>query len=109
MNGKIRKDRIAKYLIPKLEDEFLFDEFSDNYLNRCGLKDVLSGVPIPVKKTGIGDLSALNVAKNMAYVMGCDINFRYAESYTKYIKRVFKDGFVPYFLQQGSVDRKSVV
>lgn len=101
MNGKIRKDRIAKYLIPKLEDEFLFDEFSDNYLNRCGLKDVLSGVPIPVKKTGIGDLSALNVAKNMAYVMGCDINFRYAESYTKYIKRVFKDGFVPYFLQQG--------
>ena len=58
MNGKIRKDRIAKYLIPKLEDEFLFDEFSDNYLNRSGLKDVLSGVPIPVKKlTQIGRAS----------------------------------------------------
>lgn len=39
MNEKIRKDRIAKYLIPKLEDEFFFDEFSDNYLSRSGLKE----------------------------------------------------------------------
>ncbi len=101
MNEEIRRDRIGKYLIPKLEDEFIFDEFSEDYLRRSELEDILTEVPIPIRKTELGDMTSLSVARNMAHVIGCDINFRYAANYIEYIQRAFKHDFVQLLLKEG--------
>ena len=49
MDLKNREDRIGKYLTPFLND-YIFDELSDNYLQKSGLADILSGVPVPIGK-----------------------------------------------------------
>ena len=49
MDLKNREDRIGKYLTPFLND-YIFDELSDNYLQKSGLADILSGVPVPIRK-----------------------------------------------------------
>ena len=40
MDLKNREDRIGKYLTPFLND-YIFDELSDNYLQKSGLADIL--------------------------------------------------------------------
>ena len=32
MSEEMRSDRVGEYLIPKVQEEFLFDELSDGYL-----------------------------------------------------------------------------
>ena len=86
---KERKDRIGEYLIQHIDKEFLFDELSDSYLERAGIADILKGVPVPVRKTELSSMSTVSLARNMAYVIGCDINFRYRENYLAYILRNF--------------------
>ena len=40
------RDRIGQYLVPHLS-QMIFDELSENYLEKAGLKDILLGVPVP--------------------------------------------------------------
>ncbi len=86
------QDRIGEYLIPQVDD-FLFDELSDSYLERAGIADILSGVPVPVRKTALSDLSTLIIAQNMAFIIGCDLNFKYRDNYLAYIQRTFTKEF----------------
>lgn len=86
------QDRIGEYLIPQVDD-FLFDELSDSYLERAGIADILSGVPVPVRKTALSDLSTLIIAQNMAFIIGCDLNFKYRDNYVAYIQRTFTKEF----------------
>lgn len=94
------QDRIGEYLIPRV-DQYVFDELSDNYLAKAGIADILKGVPIPIKKTEMSGLSTLTIAKNMAYIIGCDINFRYRDNYVEYIKRTFTADFAKPLINEG--------
>ena len=66
------QDRIGEYLIPPV-DEFLFDELSDSYLAKAGIADILSGVPVPIRKTAMANLSTLVIAQNMAFLSSAAI------------------------------------
>lgn len=90
---QVLKDRIGKYLRERTGN-YVFDEFSDGYLERANLTHILKGVPIPISKKDMENLNTLKVAKNMAYVIGCDINFKYREEYLSFIKSAFGDDFV---------------
>ena len=77
---QILQDRIGEYLLPHA-DQFIFDELSDSYLEKAGIADILTGVPVPIRKTAMTGLSTLVIAKNMAFIIGCDINFKYRYHY----------------------------
>lgn len=95
-----KEDRIGFYLTPQL-DEFLFDELSESYLQRAGVADILSGVPIPLRKTALDHLTTLDIARNMAFVLGCDPQFQYAENYRQYILRTFGKKFAEGLIGDG--------
>ncbi|WP_425755159.1 tetratricopeptide repeat protein [Ihubacter sp. rT4E-8] len=92
MEMKRIQDRIGEYLISHVDD-FLFDELSDNYLEKAGIADILSGVPVPIRKTALSNLSTLVIAQNMAFIVGCDLNFKYRDNYVAYILRTFTKDF----------------
>lgn len=94
------KDRIGQYLRPRLE-EIVFDELSDAYLEKAGIADILTGVPIPLKKNELGSISTLTIAKCMAFVIGCDPEFKYKENYIAYITRTFEVRFADALIAEG--------
>ncbi|MCI5721142.1 MAG: hypothetical protein MR328_01545 [Firmicutes bacterium] len=98
---QVLQDRIGEYLLPYVED-FIFDELSDSYLEKAGIADILSGVPVPIRKSELsGGLSTLTIAKNMAFIIGCDINFKHRDNYVAYILRTFTAEFVKPLLNEG--------
>lgn len=94
------QDRIGEYLVPHVE-EFLFDELSDSYLEKAGIADILSGVPVPIRKTALANLSTLVIAQNMAFIIGCDLNFKYRDNYVAYILRTFTAEFAKPLIGDG--------
>ena len=89
-----RHDRVKPYLIHRMK-EFTFDEFSIEFLNKLGLKNELSGIPIPLRnedreafKTPAG-LNSNIIAENMARVLGIDPTFKYAKEYIDFVERLF--------------------
>ena len=100
-----KPDRIGKYLV-KYMDDFIFVEFSDEYLKACGVYDFMKGISIPLRKTaqdyddaedkdeteGYADIDAEDVpisviGENMAFVMGTDPKFVYNHAYKRFIFR----------------------
>ena len=100
MEKETIQDRIGEYLIPRL-DEFVFDELSDNYLQKAGIADILTDVPVPIRKTSMANLSTLTIAENMAFVIGCDVNFKYRDNYVAYITKTFTDEFAKPLINEG--------
>lgn len=94
------QDRIGEYLVPHV-DQFIFDELSDAYLEKAGIADVLTGVPVPIRKTALSGLSTLTIAQNMAFIIGCDLNFKYRENYVSYILRTFTKEFAKPLINDG--------
>ncbi|MDD5922252.1 MAG: tetratricopeptide repeat protein [Eubacteriales bacterium] len=91
---KNKKERITKYLTPKL-DRFLFGELPEAFLQETGTESFMAGVPFPVEKTHLTDdsLSAVSIARNMAFVLGADPDFRYGEQYLRFIRTLFTEDF----------------
>ncbi len=94
------KDRIGQYLKVQLS-EIVFDELSDAYLEKAGIADILSGVPVPLRKSELGKISTLTIAKCMAFVIGCDPEFKYKENYIAYINRTFEVRFAEALIAEG--------
>lgn len=94
------KDRIGEYLIPYM-NEFVFDELSDTYMEKAGVKALLQGISVPIKKDDLRELTNLKIARSMAMVIGCDPNFPHKDKYIEYIKKSFGDAFVPALLNEG--------
>ena len=95
-----KKDRLGSYLMPHLS-EMVFDELSESYLEKAGIKDILLDIPVPIKKTEMNNISVLSIALNMAHVFGCDPGFKYRENYIEYILRNFDKRFAEGLIAQG--------
>lgn len=100
MGLKNRDDRVCEYLLPHLNN-YLFDELSEKYLKKAGLDDILTGVPIPVRKDEINAVSTETIAKGMAFVIGCDPKFKYTDNYIAYIFRVSDKSFAYALVAEG--------
>lgn len=97
-----KNDKVGEYLVHHL-DNMLFDELSEEYLEKAGMADILKGVPIPFKTSEItgGSTSTLMIASNMAYVMGCDRKFKYRDNYLAYIAKCFPHDFEKPLMNEG--------
>ena len=94
------EDRIGEFLVPHLKD-FIFDELSESYLEKQGLTEIMSGVPIPLRKTELNKITTLSIALNMAFVIGCDPNFQYRDNYIQYILKGFDKRFAQGLVADG--------
>lgn len=95
-----REDRICQYLTPHLDD-FIFDELSENYLKRAGLTEIMTGVPVPIDKKELENMSTLTIARSMAFVIGCDPKFKYCANYVSYILKTFDKRFAQGLIADG--------
>ncbi|MBR6444006.1 MAG: hypothetical protein IKS63_01085 [Firmicutes bacterium] len=95
---KKREDRVGRYL-KKYLDGFLFSEFSGLFLDQSDIEKVMAGVPIPLKKHDAAGLESeegirmLDIADNMAMVIGCDPHFEYAPQYIECMHMLYGDEF----------------
>ena len=95
-----RDDRIGAYLRSHTDD-FVFDELSENYLKKAELTEVLTGVPVPIRPTELNSISTLAIARNMAFIMGCDPRFKYRENYIAFIMKFFDQRFAQGLIADG--------
>ena len=105
---KIRKDRIGRYF-KKYTKKFVFDEFSESYLEKAGkgISDIMKGVPIPLRKEDVKKfeggqgLSTLHLAENMAWIMGIDPHFKYTRSYVDFLNKIYNNKINDGILKKG--------
>ncbi len=100
-----RKDRVGKFL-EKLADDFVFDEFQKSHLEKEGLAELMTGVPIPLRPQDVVDFHAkglplAHVAENMARIMGINPQFAYVPQYIGYIRHYFNDKIVDALIREG--------
>lgn len=101
-----REDRIGKYFEDHLK-KFLFDEFSDSYIEKVGNLDFMKGVPIPLRHEDLKEfggghgLEVLHIAENMSWVMGIDVNFKYNDQYIQFMNRFFNYKIVEGLVRKG--------
>ena len=99
-----KQDRIKEYLVGKL-DGFFFDTLSNDYLRRADIADFMRGVPIPLRSEDIArmkEFGTVRIADAMAFVIGCDPEFKYRDAYIRYINKFFPDQFPKLLVQQGA-------
>lgn len=94
------QDRIGEFLFPHTKD-YIFDELSENYLKKNNFFDILSNVPVPIRKDDLTNLTNVKIAHNMAVIIGCDINFKFRDSYVEYIRRSFGTDFAKPLINEG--------
>ncbi|MBN7774229.1 tetratricopeptide repeat protein [Clostridium aminobutyricum] len=101
-----RPDRVGLYL-KKYGSNFVFDEFSDAFLEKTGTKDLMKGVPIPLRQEdleafqGGEGLSTLHIAENMAWIMGIDPKFKYTEHYIAFLLKLYNYKIYEGILKEG--------
>ena len=89
-----RPDRVGQYLKHRMK-EFVFDEFSPNYLGKTKLGEEFKGVPIPLRKEDLEAFKTPNglnsniLAENMMRVIGIDPGFKHREAYISFIDLLF--------------------
>lgn len=104
LNQELREqDRLKDYLTPKLKD-YIFDELSASYLQKAGVQEIMTGVPVPFHREDLASRSAstLMLASNMAFVIGCDPSFQYRDNYLAYIEKTFGKDFAKPLVSQGA-------
>ena len=104
MSDTANKDRISKYLSPRIQD-MMFAELSPEYLSRTNASEILGGIPVPVGIEGSdakGAIDLRNIVINMARVIGGDPLFVYAEKYIDFIKHAAGDNAVAMLVSEGA-------
>lgn len=96
MLNQNKEDRLKRYFVPLLK-EMVFSEFSENFINKMGLSKELLEIPIPFKAIDFQNsksqegLKTIDIARNMIFVIGCDLDFEYAEQYRAFLNTVFDE------------------
>ncbi len=102
---KERPDRVGKYF-RKYTKNFVFDEFSDAFINRTGMT-FMKGVPIPLRKQDLegfkgGDgIKMPLLSENIAWIMGIDPKFQYMENYLRFMETFSKVKIVNGLVKEG--------
>ncbi len=102
---KERPDRVGKYF-KKYTKSFVFDEFSEAYIQRTGL-DFMKGVPVPLRKKDLEDfkggegLKMPVITENIAWIMGIDPKFQYMGNYIKLFESFNKTKIVNALVKEG--------
>ena len=103
---QIREDRIGRYFKKHLS-RFVFAEFSKEYMAKGGMEELMTGVPIPLRKSDLENfaggegIKANLLAANMAWVMGIDPHFKYTAHYVKFLYKVFNYKIMEGMLKTG--------
>ena len=104
MNESENKDRISKYLSPRIQN-MMFAELSPDYLERTNAADILGGIPVPVGIEGSdakGSIDLRSIVLNMARVMGGDPLFLYADKYADFIRHALGNDAVSMLVSEGA-------
>jgi len=86
---------------------FVFVEFSENYMKNAGITEIMSGVPVPLRKEDIetfeggAGIKALHLAENMTWVMGVDPEFKYVPNYKELLIKVYNYKIYEGMLKKG--------
>ena len=102
--GSEQKDRISRYLSPRVR-EMMFAELSADWLERTGSAEILSGVAVPVDTEAAeetGGIDVRNIVLDMARVMGGDPFFVYADKYAGFIRHAAGENAVPMLVSEGA-------
>ena len=89
-----REDKLKDYLAAEIK-ELLFDELSEDYIERNAL-DFLKDIPVPLTAKDIVDskedgLALTEIADNMARVIGADTHFPHTGAYLRFFARFFSE------------------
>lgn len=100
-----REDKLCKYLESNSKD-FLFDEFSEDYLEEKGL-DFLKGIAVPFRASDMVDLNSKgidpsSIVDNMAMVIGSNTKFPYANQYMKFMAVFFNEHLIDVYCSNGA-------
>ncbi len=88
-------NRLNIYFKGNLEN-FVFDEMSEAALIRMNVLDILKDIPVPlqeedIRNIGSGEgITSARLAVNMAYIIGCDPQFKFAAQYLEFMDRLFR-------------------
>ena len=94
-------DKIRSFLIEKNKD-LLFDELSERFLESGNLKDILTGIPVPITGDATDSFTNLTIAMGMARVIGADPDFRYAEAYRACLRRMYGENAEKVLISEGA-------
>lgn len=88
------KDRIKPYL-ENLVKGYVFDELSDDFLNRIGAAEILKGIPVPIEAVqfagfaaGKTEIKGVDIAKACGLVLGAAPDFPYSNAYKEFLIKV---------------------
>ncbi len=101
-----REDRVGRYF-KKYLSKFVFAEFSDEYLKKGDMQELMKGVPIPLRKedlagfAGGSGLKPTHLAENMTWIMGIDPHFQYTSHYVQFLKKIFNYKIAEGMLKNG--------
>ena len=103
---QLREDRIGRYF-KKYLNKFVFVEFSDDFIERSKMGDLLRGVPIPLRRKEVKNFAGGEgvpmtiIAENMAWVMGGDPHFRYTKDYVAILEKLYKNRLHEALMKKG--------
>ena len=102
---RVRPDRVGVYF-KKYTKDFIFDEFSDAFIERTGFH-YLHGVPIPLRKMDLESFQGSNglemnvIMESIAWIMGIDPKFEYVRSYLKFLETLDNKKIVDILIKEG--------
>ena len=100
-------DRLKQYFTNRLDD-LIFVELSEDFLGKAGASTYLKDVPVPIKKAdlpgfaGGSGMDLASLGERMALVLGCDMEFKYRDSYLQFLASAFDSKLVNIMLNRGS-------
>ena len=91
----MEKDRVKPYFEALLR-QYVFNELSDDFLQKMNAEDLLQGVPVPIKASDFlsfrrgNSLTVLDIARAVGIAAGAVPDFLYIEAYQAFLHRIFQ-------------------
>lgn len=101
----MKGDRVRDYFKDILE-EYVFDQFTDEFLQKLSVSEIMIGVPIPINIKNFGDFKSggirtIDIVKSVAIVLGCDPSFRYRDNYVAFLEKIFQGKVEEILINEG--------
>lgn len=98
MTRKRKKDRLKAFLTPMLS-RFVFMSLQPSLTEKWGISKEMAEVKFPfeaedIKALELGGLSAVKLAENIAFLLGCDPQFNFARIYETFLHKIFGENLI---------------